>query len=507
MVKNTSFTILIVLLLSFVSKGQQQDGSVLESRVTIVQKNQPLSSILNQLSWQAGIYFSYDAKLIDADKIYNIEATNLSLFTVLDKLFDARKYTFSVLENQVIISKKEEQIKKKEEEVKDSIPEKYFFLTGKIIDKKKKEAIPYASISLYNKPIGTITNSDGDFLLKIHPDNIFDTLTISCMGYAQINIQANKILDEDIIAMEPISIRIKEVKVTAITPEELLNKIRDNLPNNYSNSTRLMTAFYRETLRENENYINIAEAVTEILKAPYSNIYKNDVIRLIKGRRSPDVQPFKWLNFKLQGGPYTITQLDVIKTMESFIDKEYQDFYKYNISKVIWYNNNPVYVLEFHPVDNSLFPVYDGEMYVHRETFAIVRANFRFNKSGLNKAQGVLIKKKPLGFKVKPTYVHYSVNYQEYKGKWYLSGARSSVKFKVRSKRDKINSEYYSVSDLLVTNIQTTEIQKFARSESFNKRDIFVETINDYDAKFWDNFNIIKPDEDLKNAFKNLTIK
>jgi hypothetical protein len=76
------------------------------------------------------------------------------------------------------------------------------------------------------------------------------------------------------------------------------------------------------------------------------------------------------------------------------------------------------------------------------------------------------------------------------------------VKFKVRSKNDKINSEYHSVSDLLITNIQDTELKKFDRDESFTQRDIFVEMINNYDPDFWENYNIIKPDEDLQNAFK-----
>ena len=506
MLKLRAFIPVIILLLSFPAKGQQQGGSVLENRVTIIQHNQPLASILNQLSWQAGVYFSYDANLIDADKKYSIEAANKSLFTVLNQLFDAKKYKFSELQNQVIISKRTS-TESRVEALNDSIPEKFFFLSGKIIDKKKEEPIPYASVSLFNKPIGTISNQDGDFLLKIHPDDIFDTLIISCMGYAQIITQANKLLDEDVIAMEPISIRIREVKVTSTTPEQLLKNIRANIAANYSESTKLMTAFYRETLKEDENYINIAEAVMQILKAPYENSFKTDAVRLLKGRRSPDVQPFQWLNFKLQGGPYTITQLDVVKTMESFLDEEYQGLYKYNISKVIWYNNEPVYVLQFQPVNNRVFPLFEGEIYVHRETFAIVHASFGFNKSGLRKAQGILIKKKPSGVKVRPTYVHYEVNYHFYHGKWYLYNARSSVKFKVKSKRDKINSEYHTVSDLLVTDIQNTDLKRFARNETFNQRDIFVEMINDYDAKFWENFNIIKPDEDLRKAFKTLPLK
>ena len=69
------------------------------------------------------------------------------------------------------------------------------------------------------------------------------------MGYAQIITQASELLDEDVITMNPVSIRIREVKVTSTTPEQLLNNIRDNIAVNYSRETILMTAFYRETLK------------------------------------------------------------------------------------------------------------------------------------------------------------------------------------------------------------------------------------------------------------------
>jgi hypothetical protein len=141
-------------------------------------------------------------------------------------------------------------------------------------------------------------------------------------------------------------------------------------------------------------------------------------------------------------------------------------------------------------------------MYVHRETFAIVYAHFKFNKNNLRKAESIMIKRKPRGVKARPTFVEYKVNYQHYKGVWQLAGAQASVKFRVRSKRDKINSTYHSVSDLLVTNILTTDLKRFTKNETFKQRDIFVEMLDNYDEKFWENYNIIKPDEDLQNAFK-----
>lgn len=497
-----TFIILTILLLSLNSKGQQQDGSILERRVSIIQRNQPLNYILDLLSWQANVFFSYDASIIDADKKLSVEINNKSLFTVLNYLFKSQDFEISELENQIIISKKRKKIQIVE---KDTIPVKYFFLTGKIIDKKKENPIKYASISVLNYPLGTISNADGEFLLKIHPNNILDTIIISCMGYSQIVTPAYNILDEDIFIMDPISIRIKEVKVTATTPQQLLENIRNNIDKNYSNSTKLLTAFYRETVKQDGRYINVSEAIMEILKAPYTKEHKDDVVRLIKGRKSPDVQPFQWINFRLQGGPFTITKLDVIKTMQHFIDKDFEELHNYSISKVIWYNNHPVYVLVFKPVSKMVSPAFEGEMYVHRETFAIIHAKFKLNKNGLKEAESTMIKKKPRGIKARPSYVQYIVNYQQFQGKWHLATAQASVKIKIRSKRDKLNSEFHSISDLLIANIQPTELKRFTRLESISHHDFFVKMINDYDEQYWENYNIIKPDEDLRNAFKNST--
>ena len=245
-----SFVIIFAILLFFLpARGQRQDGSVLERRITIDLQNQPLSTILDQLSWQAGIYFSYDASIIDSNKKYTIETDGKSLFSILNQLFNPKEFKFFEMENQVIITRRTDSNQMITAQ-NDTIPVKYFFLSGKIVDEKRGEPVSYATVSFLNKPIGTITNTDGDFLLKVHPNLIRDTVVISCLGYSQIIVPAFKLMDEDLFIMKPKSIRIREIKVTATTPEKLLENIRYNLKVNYSESTKLMTAFYRETVQQ-----------------------------------------------------------------------------------------------------------------------------------------------------------------------------------------------------------------------------------------------------------------
>lgn len=56
--------------------------------------------------------------------------------------------------------------------------------SGKVVDKETNEPLPYASIIIKEKPIGTVTNADGEFDFYIPSEYSQDTLMISMMGYS-----------------------------------------------------------------------------------------------------------------------------------------------------------------------------------------------------------------------------------------------------------------------------------------------------------------------------------
>jgi hypothetical protein len=200
-----------------------------------------------------------------------------------------------------------------------------------------------------------------------------------------------------------------------------------------------------------------------------------------------------------------ISKIDVVKTVESFIDPGQRTFYKYSITRSILYNDIPVYVLHFEPFSDELSDgrFFEGEIFVHRESFAVVHVSFGLNKYGLKKATSSMIKRKPVNVSAKPTHVNYVANYQYFDGFWHLSNIIAEATFKVRSRKNRVNSEYQSITDVLITDIQNTGLRRFPRETTLKPNDIFTEMINSYDEKFWDNYNIIRPDEDLRNAIKN----
>lgn len=498
--KRASGLFLIVFLLSIkVSFGQKENNSALDKIISIESKNETIATVLDKISALSQVYFSYDPTLIIADKKVVAVLTDKSIREILDILLESR-FTYKVLDKQIIITATGSETVKKEELVTEE-PEGILTFRGKVMDRDEKDALPYSSISVQKLNLGTISNIDGDFELSIPHSMINDTMVVSCLGYRQFYLPIREINDDAVtIYLQPTTFQLQEIKVTYISPEDILSRIVSKISLNYPRGPEIMTSFYREVLKQDKNYIDVAEAINEIRKASYDNPFSDDKVKFIKGRKSLNVKPFQLVDFKIQGGPYYITKLDVVKTLDSFLDPEFSAFYKYWLDGIVEFNNRPTYVVRFKPKEKVDNPYYQGKLWVDMSSFALVQAEFELSRSGLKLAQESLIKKKPKDFFVRPLQAHYLVNYRRSEGRWHLSHAQASINFRVRSKKDKINSVFHSTSELLITDFKPDDGTHFKRNELFSSKDIFTEMINNYDEDFWNNYNIIKPSEDLRKA-------
>lgn len=496
--------LVLVFLLQFkLSFGQKENNSVLDKRISIEAKNESIATILENISKQNNVFFSYDASIIEAEKRTDIIVLNKTIQETLNILFDS-KFVYKVLDEQIIITFPEvENVKKKEAE---SIEVKPYIITfkGKVIDREEKDVLPYSSISVLRSTIGTISNTDGEFELKIPESMKNDTIIISCLGYRQYYQPVSEIgIESQVIYMQPSSVQLKEIKVSVIDPEDIITRILSKISLNYPHDPEIMTSFYREVLKQDDKYIDVAEAIMEIRKASYDNSFSQDKIKFIKGRKSMNVMPFKYVDFKIQGGPYYITKLDVVKTLDSFLDPEFRDFYKYTLDEIIEFNNRDTYVIKFRPKEKIDYPCYLGKLYVDMSTFALVQAEFGLSRSGLKFARESLIRKKPKDFFVRPIRVNYRVAYHRVNNIWHFNNAQASIDFKVKSKKDNINSTFHSVSELQITDSKPDDGTRYKRDELFSPKDIFTEVMTTYNENFWEDYNTIKPTEDLREALKN----
>ncbi len=492
--------LLVFLLCSAKISAQKENKSVLDQKITISIQNLPITSILDSISSQAKVFFSYDAILIEADKQTNLSVIEKSLQETLDTLFHS-KFEYQVLGDQIIIANP---VKMTPDEIKSKI----ITFRGRVIDREGKEVLPYTGISILRSHIGTISNIDGDFELKIPASMVQDTIVFSHLGYRQFRQPISQTTDKNcIISLQPVSIQLKEIQITVIDAQAIVNKIIERISINYPQQPEIMTAFYREVLKQDGKYIDVAEAVMEIMKAPYENSTIQDRVKVVKGRKSHNVEAFQFVDFKIQGGPFYITQLDAVNTLESFLNPELRDSHKYLLDEIVELDDRKTYVIQFKPKEKVSFLSYQGKLFVDMSTLALVRAEFSLTRSGLKVANQSLIKKKPKDLYVRPLDADYFVSYRRANNQWHLSSAQAAINFKVKSKTERVNSIFGSVSDLLITDFKPGENTHFKRDEVFSSKDIFTETISSYDDGFWGDYNTITPSDELREALQEYYLR
>lgn len=382
---------------------------------------------------------------------------------------------------------------------------------GKIVDAETGAPLVFASVSVKETNVATITNIDGEFVIKISETQTSKNLEIAFLGYKNKTVAISELKEngyKNVISMSTAPIPIKEIVVKPLDPEEIVKNAISRIGRNYVGEANLMTAFYRETIRKNRTYVSIGEAVVEIFKAPYNNDLRFDGSRIYKGRKSSDVEKMDTVLFKLQGGPVSVLQLDIAKNTESILTVDAMKYYDYALTGVIEIDDKPHYVIQFRQKPSVDIPLFIGNFYIEMDTYALSEAEFGFNLEDKAAVSSIFIRKKPLGMEVTPEIATYRAKYREQDGKWYFAYSRAEVKFKVNWKRKLFNTYYTTMSEIAVTDRTNEEVIKFAGKEKLRYSDVFSEQVEAFtDAEFWGDYNVIEPDQSIESAIRRLSRK
>jgi hypothetical protein len=385
----------------------------------------------------------------------------------------------------------------------------FITIRGKVVDATSREPLVFASVGVQESNIGIITNLDGEFSLKIDGSLSTGNLVITYLGYKNKTVPISELRgNKNVITMDPAPIPIKEIVVRPVDPVDIVSKAISRINRNYESEPNLMTAFYRETIKKNRNYVSIGEAAVEIFKAPYANDVRFDGARIYKGRKSSDVEKMDTVLFKLQGGPVSVLQLDIVKNTESILTHDAMEYYDYSISGVVELNNKPHYVIDFVQKPSVEIPLFMGSLFIEMDSYAISEVEFGFNLSDKNAAVSIFIRKKPLGMDVFPEVASYRTQYREHDGVMHFAYSRAEVRFKINWKKKLFNTYYTTMSEIAVTDRTDKEVIKFAGRERIKFSDVFSEKVSSFtDDQFWGDYNVIEPDQSIESAIRRLSRK
>lgn len=155
-------------------------------KVTITGKDMPLQNVFKMIHRQSGYVFFYDYDIFQGAKKVTLNIINSDIHTVLVECLKDQNLGFNILNKTITIIRKKDAIK--EQFLSSVIVDSVFELKGRIIN-KHYEPIQNANVIVKRTGKGTITSSNGDFILRNVMIN--DLITVSFIGYETMTFKAS----------------------------------------------------------------------------------------------------------------------------------------------------------------------------------------------------------------------------------------------------------------------------------------------------------------------------
>lgn len=379
-------------------------------------------------------------------------------------------------------------------------------VSGTVKDQRTKKNLEYVNISVPGTSIGTVTNSDGYFSIKVTDSIQASDIEISYLGYLNEKIPLKGEQLEDVtIYLRPNINTLPEVVVRAMNPVDLVRQAVNRIEINNSDGSNLLTGFYRETVRKRRNYINVTEAVVDVYKTPYTQGVDQDRVQVLKGRQLVSPKRGDTLVVKLQGGPNFSVYLDVVKNKELLFDEQAFRDYKFRMEGSTMLHDRPHYVVSFEPQLVQPYPLFYGKLFIDEQNLSFTQAEFKYNMKDRNKITNYILRKKPLNLRFKPEEITYLVTYRQENGKTYLNYMRNEIKFKCDWKRRLFSTNYTVLSEMVVTDKELQNVSPIPYRQAFSSKKILSDNVGSfYDEDFWEGYNIIAPTESLESAVNKL---
>ncbi len=377
---------------------------------------------------------------------------------------------------------------------------------GVVVSKETNQLLVSVSISVNNTNISTVTNDEGEFLLKVPKDISNGEITISHLGYNDKILSLSEFEGNELkIKLESSITELSEINIDPRDPESLIRAVMKRKGSNYINHNTIMTAFYRETIKKRRSYVSLSEAVVDVYKNPYESS-KTDIIKLYRARKSADYKKLDTLTVKLQGGPSSTLYIDVMKNPEILFTDNMLKTYEFSFDKSTKVNDRYIYVIKFKQRPQITEPMYFGKLYIDSETLAMTKAVYSLNMENKEEVSRMFVRKKPRNARVQPTQATYNIDYRQSNGKWYYSYGRIDLAIKINWKKRLFNSVYKLNVEMAITDWKKNIDNETLKPKDRLKSTVVIsdEASGFSDPKFWGEYNVIEPEKSIESAIKKI---
>lgn len=367
-------------------------------------------------------------------------------------------------------------------------------LRAKVVDANTNEPLIGVHITYAGARFGTVTNVEGNFQMRLDAENLGDTLQLSYIGYNILKIPISPnffAAPPDLFELTTASHALPSVEVEDVNAFSVIKRAADHISKNYQQQAYSMLGFYREEniqKRPFQRTILFTEGVLNVQKDEFKknrlNIY--DKVNLVKGYRRD--LPFR-LELEqdtiavtpIRQGAYLPVRVDVVRSTDFLFNRNNYLRYNYTFEGFEFLGNRVLYRIAFRPKRNGTRTPYLGTIYIDKTSYAVVKADYRYTPfmvSYFNRTN-------PTNLYLQ--YRHFSCQYFDYQGLWYLEQANVQQTF--------LEEESGIPVEVMMTYV-TTEVEPKARDMDKGKAlyydDVLASSVGAIPEDFWEDYIILR---------------
>lgn len=496
------FILVILVFLTTISRADDQYNNLV---LKMPRCKGRVYELLDMVSRKIDKTFIYDSDIIDNNKKGKIENGSFTLQQLVRKITGDNNLELKDFGSHLLIVRQTSHpIKPKQgkEQIKD-----FSVLKGRVIDKITRLPLAYTSVYLIGQSIASVTNGDGEFRLVLSDSLSNNEICFSHIGYMPRTVEVELLNRQNCtIELQEHVTTLQEIVVRLNNPIVLLDKMQNGIRKNYSSVPVYFTSFYREGVESDKKFVKLNEGVFKIYK-PSVLTHESDRVMLLKKRTIVKRDLADSVNARIRAGIDACLQLDIIKTMPEFVVPTNIN-YKYFSTGITTIDGRTANIIYFEQRNNIDDPLYSGELYIDSDTYALLGANIEINPKYVKSASDMFVERKSKHLVVTMEKVSYRMNYKLYEGHYYTNYVRGDIYLNTKSRKRIFGSSHkHLFFEMATCKIDTANVTKLQKEESYSTRNIFEETSYQYDNSFWGDLNIIPVDESLENSINKLSIK
>ncbi|MGI4739518.1 MAG: carboxypeptidase-like regulatory domain-containing protein [Janthinobacterium lividum] len=362
-------------------------------------------------------------------------------------------------------------------------------LRGRVLDAATHQALPGAQVGIADNRLGTSTNLDGRFALRVPAAYQGGELQVALLGYRKFSRPLPPLPGpEMLIELQSSPASLGTVSVTA-SAEGIIREAVARIPRNYPVRPVQLTGFYRESDDEvaSQRYDYLVEGQLRVYVPGYQHPRTAGQVQVLESRRV-DLRPARADGLALPGinwmaGALVPHRFDFVRRRAEFIQPAHFKDYRYRLSPQTTFQGRAVYVVAFAPRPGTDRANFAGEVYIDERSYAFLGAAWHRTPAGIRR-ENLLV--------FEATERAYRADYQRYAGRYYLKNIWYNTLGRPVGGRVR-----HHLAEYVTTAIDTAEVQPPTYAERSQYADIFLKNPVPYDSAFWQHYTTLLPPDAL----------